>query len=187
MRELRALDWIDRVPKIVGVQAAGSAAIAQAFGAGGDEVTPVHAQTVADSIAADMPADPHRALRAARDTGGHYITVSDEQILEAIVTLARDTTVFAEPAAAAAYAGLLRDVAEGNVGVDDEVVVLITGNGLKDVAAATRATGGAPRIAPRLAALKDAVTTQAAAHGDAAHSAASHSAAPQNAADEEKP
>jgi threonine synthase len=145
-RELQQLGWIERVPKLIGVQAAGSAAIAKAFDAGADEVAPVKAATLADSIAADQPADGLRALHAARDTGGSYVTVSDDAILEAIVKLARDTTVFAEPAAAAAYAGLLDDVATGRVDREEQVVVLVTGNGLKDVNAATRATGAAPII-----------------------------------------
>jgi threonine synthase len=148
LRELKALGWIERMPRLVGVQATGSAAIANAFASGGDEIQPVAAHTVADSISADRPSDGLRALRAARDTGGHYVTVTDEQILAAIPALGRAASVFAEPAAAAAYAGLLEDAEAGRIGKDDRVVVLCTGNGLKDVRAAEAAVEAPAPIAP---------------------------------------
>ncbi len=83
--------------------------------------------------------------------------VSDEAILAAIARLGRDASVFAEPAAAAAYAGLLQHAADGAIDPGSQVVVLITGNGLKDVAAAERATGSAPLIDPTVASLKAAL------------------------------
>jgi threonine synthase len=156
LTDLHALGWIDRMPKLIGVQSEGSAAIARAFAAGSDSVAPVKANTIADSIAADAPADGHRALRAVRQTKGDYVVVSDARILEAIPRLGRDATVFAEPAAAAAYAGLLQHVADGVIDRDEQVVVLITGNGLKDVAAAQRAVSHAPTIDPTIAALQSA-------------------------------
>jgi threonine synthase len=155
LRELHELGWIDRLPRLYGVQAEGSAAIAQAFRAGTEEVLPVVARTIADSIACDQPADGVRALRAVRETGGEYLTVSDEAILLAIAALGRDATVFAEPAAAAAYAGMLAHA--GSIGAGEQVVVLITGNGLKDVAAAERAVAAARVIDPTLAALERAM------------------------------
>lgn len=157
LKDLQALGWIEHLPKLIGVQAAGSAAVANAFAAGTETITPVTAQTIADSIAADRPADGLRALRAARDTGGAILTVTDEQILEAIVALGRDAAVFAEPAAAAAYAGLLQQVGAGEVAETEHVVVLVTGNGLKDVAAAARATAAPPHIEPTVAALEAAL------------------------------
>lgn len=151
--ELHQLGWIDHMPRIVGVQASGSAAIANAFHAGADEVAPVKANTIADSIAADQPADGLRALRAVRDTAGHFTVVSDAQILAAIPMLGGDASVFAEPAAATAYAGLCEDAAHHRVNATDRVVVLVTGNGLKDVGAAVRSVGEAPIIAANLDAL----------------------------------
>lgn len=148
--DLKRAGFIENMPKIVGIQAAGSAAIANAYAANSDRIDAVQANTVADSIAADQPADGLRALRAMRMTAGHCLVVSDEEILSAIVSLARDTTVFAEPAASAAYAGLLKDVARGELGAHERVVVLVTGNGLKDVAAAERATSAPPLIQPTL-------------------------------------
>jgi threonine synthase len=158
LKDLLAVGWIDRMPRLVGVQADGSAAVANAFKAGSEVIEPVEAHTIADSIAADRPADGERALKAALDTGGAYLTVSDDDILAAIAALGRDAAVFGEPAAAAAYAGLLQDADRGAIGHEEHVVVLVTGNGLKDVQAATRATGSATVIEPTLASLEEAIT-----------------------------
>jgi threonine synthase len=146
------------MPKLVGVQAEGSAAVARAFAKGTETIEPVSASTLADSISADRPADGLRALRAARDTGGTMVTVTDQQILDAIVALGRDATVFAEPAASAAYAGLCSLVESGGVDPAERIVVLITGNGLKDVGAASRASSAEPkRIQPSVKALREAL------------------------------
>lgn len=161
LKDLRALGWIDRLPKLVGVQAEGSAAIANAFRSGTETIVPVAAKTVADSISADRPADGVRAVRAARETEGTIITVSDEQILAAIPALGRDTAIFAEPAAATAYAGLMQLAAAKAIDPDEHVVVLVTGNGLKDVAAASRTTGEPPHIEPTVEALQKALAAKA--------------------------
>lgn len=139
--DLAALGWIDRLPRLIGVQAAGSAACANAWAAGVDTITPVAADTLADSIAVDLPRDGVRAVRAVRATGGAFLTVSDDAILSAIAALGRDAAVFAEPAGAAAYAGLVQAVQQGLVRSDETVVVVNTGSGLKDVKAARLAVG----------------------------------------------
>lgn len=140
LRDLVALGWIDRMPRLIGVQAEGSAYLADAWRRDEDVVTKpaITAHTVADSIAAGLPRDRVKAMAAVRDTGGGFVTVSDDAILAAIPALARGSGVFAEPAAAAAWAGLETAVAEGLVHRSDSVVVMSTGNGLKDVAAAGR-------------------------------------------------
>ena len=155
-KDLLALGWIERVPRIIGVQAEGSAAIANAFAAGTETITPVQAKTIADSISVDLPRDGVRAVRAARETGGAYVTVSDADILRAIAELGK-MGVFAEPAGAAAYAGLVKASGLGVVTADDPVVVLNTGSGLKDVRAAMQVTGEAPVIEPTLDAVKKVV------------------------------
>jgi len=152
-KDLLALGWIPNLPRIIGVQAEGSAAIANAFRAGGEEVIPVSAATIADSISVDLPRDGVRAVRAARETNGTYVTVTDEEIIRAIAELGR-LGVFAEPAGAAAYAGLVRAAASGVVGSEDPILVLNTGSGLKDVRAAMKAVVEAPIIEPTLEALK---------------------------------
>lgn len=139
LRDLHALGWIDRMPKLMGVQAAGSAACYNAWLTGTTEVAPVEAHTIADSISVGVPRDGRRAVKAVRATGGAYLTVTDQEILAAMCDLARETAVFAEPAGATAYAGLVKAVREGSIKPDEVVVCLITGNGLKDIQAAMQA------------------------------------------------
>ncbi|MFW5941219.1 MAG: threonine synthase [Chloroflexota bacterium] len=143
LTDLYALGWIEQMPRLYGVQSAGSDWMVQAWEEGADlqSKAPIQAQTVADSISAGLPRDRIKAMRAVKETGGAYIRVSDEQILEAIPVLARGSGVFAEPAGAAAYAGLVQAVKDGLVTADDRIVVLNTGNGLKDVAGAMKAVG----------------------------------------------
>ena len=152
-KDLLALKWMEKMPRIIGVQAEGSAAIANAFHAGTEKIIPVSAKTIADSISVDLPRDGVRAVRAARETGGTYIQVSDEEILHAIAALGRQG-IFAEPAGATAYAGLVRAVEREIVKAGDPILVLNTGSGLKDVRAAMQAVTEAPVIEPTLEAVK---------------------------------
>ncbi|HMV27905.1 MAG TPA: threonine synthase [Anaerolineales bacterium] len=152
-KDLLALGWISNMPRIIGVQAEGSAAIANAFHAGTETITPVSATTIADSISVDLPRDGVRAVRAAQQTDGTYIVVKDEDIIKAIAELGK-IGVFAEPAGATAYAGLVKATSQGVVGSDDPVLVLNTGSGLKDVRAALQAVQSAPIIEPTLEAVK---------------------------------
>jgi len=152
-KDLLALGWIQHMPRLIGVQAEGSAAIANAFHAGTGQIQPVSARTIADSISVDLPRDGLRALRAARDTGGTYLTVSDDEILAAIAELGK-MGVFAEPAGAASYAGLVRAATQGLIGSEQPVLVINTGSGLKDVHAAMQAVPAAPVIEPTMEAVK---------------------------------
>jgi threonine synthase len=152
-KDLLALGWIAQIPRIIGVQAEGSAAIANAFHAGTEQIIPVSANTIADSISVDLPRDGIRAVRAARETGGTYITVSDEEIISAIAILG-SAGIFAEPAGATSYAGLVKAAASGVVGAADPIMVLNTGSGLKDIRAAMQAVQPAPIIQPALEDLK---------------------------------
>jgi threonine synthase len=120
----------------------------------GWDIKPVEAHSVADSIVAGLPRDRIKALAAVRQSGGAFLRVTDEEILAAIPALARGSGVFAEPAAAAAYAGLVRAVEAGLVSAEDRTVVLSTGNGLKDTQSAMRAVGEPYRVAPELAEVK---------------------------------
>jgi threonine synthase len=152
-KDLLALGWLERIPRLFGVQAEGSAAIANAFHASTEIIHPVSAHTLADSISVDLPRDGVRAVRAARETGGSYVVVSDNDILVAIVELGK-IGIFAEPAGAASYAGLVKAVSLGLISPDDPVVVINTGSGLKDVKAAMQAVPEAPVIEPTLKATK---------------------------------
>lgn len=152
LKDLLALGWIDRMPRLIGVQAEGSAALYRAWKDGIDPIRmqPIDARTVADSISAGLPRDRVKAMNAVKDTGGCFLTVTDDEILAAIPSLAQATGVFAEPAASAAYAGLRKAARERLIGREERVVVLITGNGLKDVGSARRSVGQAHTIKPNL-------------------------------------
>jgi len=152
-KDLQALGWMEQIPRIIGVQAEGSAAISNAFHARTEKIIPISANTIADSISVDLPRDGVRAVRAASETGGTYILVSDGEILQAIAALGPQG-VFAEPAGATAYAGLVKALGQGIVTSGDPVLVINTGSGLKDVRAAMQAVKAAPVIEPTLEAVK---------------------------------
>ena len=158
LRDLLALGWIEKMPKLMGIQAAGAAACHNAWKSGRESITPVAPHTISDSICVGLPRDGTRAVRAVRETGGAYLTVQDEEVLEAMRTLARGAAIFAEPAGATGYAGLAKAVREGLVDRDEELVVVVTGNGLKDVGSAIEAAGKAPLIEPNLEALRQHVS-----------------------------
>lgn len=157
--DLRELGWIDRIPRLVGVQAEGSAFLAEAWRNGEDVVTkaPIEAVTVADSIAAGLPRDRVKAIRAVTHTDGVFVTVSDAEILAAIPAVAARSGIFLEPAAAASWAGLVAARHDGVIGPQTRVVMLGTGSGLKDVDAALRAVEEAGREPVRAAASAAAV------------------------------
>jgi threonine synthase len=151
-KDLMALGWIDRVPRIVGVQAEGSSPLVDAWERGleGWDMEPVEAHSVADSIVAGLPRDRIKALRAARETGGAFIRVSDKEIVAAIPELAQGCGVFAEPAAAAGYAGLAKAIQQNVVSSEERIVVLATGSGLKDISTAIKSVGEPTVVAPEL-------------------------------------
>ncbi|MDJ0953153.1 MAG: threonine synthase [Acidimicrobiia bacterium] len=163
MKDAAGLGWIEKVPRIYGIQSSGSDFLVQAFESGEDVLTkaPISADTLADSISADLPRDRIKAMRAVTETDGAYLRVSDDDILAAVPLLARGSGVFAEPAGAAAYAGLIEATNRGLVTAEDEVVVLSTGNGLKDIAGAMKAVSAAGTkpmyVDPNLEALKQAM------------------------------
>ncbi len=150
LKDLRALGFIEKMPKLMGVQAEGAAPLVRAWREGTEEIEPVVLNTLADSIAVGVPRDRIKALRAVRQTGGEFVAVSDEEILDAMRVLARRAAVFAEPAGAAGFAGLAKLVREGRIDPEERIVVLVTGNGLKDVASAIKATGQPHLIEPTM-------------------------------------
>jgi threonine synthase len=146
-RDLQALGFISGPPRLVGVQAQGASALVDAV-LGDGVVRPVEANTIADSINVGKPNDGTLAVRAIRESGGTGVSVSDDEILAAMIRLARATGVFAEPAAAAAFAGLLKQSEANAISPDERVLVLITGSGLKDIGSAQRALKPPIRIKP---------------------------------------
>ncbi len=153
-KDLMAMGWIEEMPRLFGVQSTGSAAISHAFENKTEVITPVKANTLADSISVDLPRDGLRALRAATQTGGAYVQVEDSAILEAIAVLGK-VGIFAEPAGATAYAGFLKALKDVHISSNEPTIVVNTGSGLKDVGAATKAVGAAPIIAPSMDALQE--------------------------------
>ncbi len=149
--DLERAGLIAKRPRLIAVQPEGSASIAEALRTGATNITPVpDATSVADSLVVQAPRNALLCLRQVRDSGGGGVTVPDARIVEAIARLARATGVFAEPAAAAALAGLDAARSAGLVDRGERVVLLITGTGLKDVPAATRAVHRPEPIPPRL-------------------------------------
>lgn len=155
-KDLLALGWIEKMPRIYGVQSTQSAALYDAWRR--DLVIPelIQATTRADSISVNAPRDPIKALNAVRQSNGAFLAVTDEAILQAILPLARLGAIFAEPAGAAAYAGLVEAVRQGLVQPAETIVLINTGSGLKDVSAAMSVTGGTTVIPPTLDAVFNA-------------------------------
>jgi len=149
-KDLLALGFIEKIPKLVGVQAEGAAPLVRAWEEGTEEIEPIIPDTLADSIAVGVPRDRIKALRAVRETNGKFVAVSDEEILEAMRLLAREAAIFAEPAGAAGFAGLVKLARQGEIDPEERIVVLATGNGLKDVDSAIKATGKPHLIEPKM-------------------------------------
>jgi threonine synthase len=117
-------------PRLVGGQAVGCAPVASAFEAGAT-VRPVRPATVARSLAIGNPADGDLAVATARATGGFIHAVPEEDVGECMALLAETTGVFGETAAGVTLGALRQAVAAGQVGSDESVVLLVTGDGLK--------------------------------------------------------
>ena len=146
---------LPQAPRLVAVQPERSGSIARALRSGAAEITPEpDAGSVADSLTVSAPRNAVMALKDVRATGGCGILVSEDAILDSIPRLAAASSVFAEPAAAIALAGLEIALAEGKVGRGERVVLLVTGTGLKDVPAAARRVKVPAPVTPALAAVE---------------------------------
>jgi len=146
---------LHRRPRLLAVQPVGSPAIAMALRSGATTILPVtDAASVADSLVVNAPRNAMMALKEVRASGGAGVLVSDDEILDAMDRLARTSGVFAEPAAAAALAGLLVALEDGLVARDERAVLLVTGTGLKDVPAAMRRVSIPKPVPPNLEAVE---------------------------------
>jgi threonine synthase len=133
INEFYQLGYIKSLPKMTGIQAAGSAPIAQAIKANSQTITPVEKpETLATAIRIGAPVSWKKAVNAIRDSHGTAETVTDEEILDAQKMLARIEGIFVEPASASSIAGLKKLVKNGVIGKDERVVCVTTGHGLKD-------------------------------------------------------
>jgi len=159
LKDLIALGWIEKIPRLIGVQASGSSSLYDAWEKGipPTEIRLIKTNTIADSIAAGLPRDRIKAMRAVRETRGAFVVVNDEEILKAIPSLARGSGVFAEPAGAASLAGAVKAISTGLVASEERIVILVTGSGLKDIRATLRAVQKPKRIQPNLKAVQAAL------------------------------
>jgi threonine synthase len=153
--ELVSLGRLDRTPAIVGVQSSQCTPLVDAIkkNLSPAEVlaNPVEVgDTIAGAIADDILFDAYTALPAIRESGGKAVSITDEEMLEAEVLLARKTGIFAEPASASTIAAIekLRDSNE--IGESDSVCCIITGSGFKDMTSAKRLVGDPAQIDPTI-------------------------------------
>lgn len=159
-RDLYALNFIDKTPQLIAVQSEKSNSIFQSVKAcrmdpdSPIKIHPVSATTIADSISVDIPRDGHLAVRAVLESEGDAVQVSDEEILEAVKELGKAEGIFAEPAGAAAYAGVKKMAFMGELSSYELITAVITGNGLKDINNALKVAGEPIKIEPSLEAVK---------------------------------
>lgn len=124
-----------KLPRLLAVQAQSSDAITK-YWETGHYTNAMHPDTLADSISVTTPSNAHWALSALRETDGKAIRVSDLEIREAQLELARKAGIFAEPSSSATLAGLHKAMQNSWIEPSEQVVLLITGHGLKDIQAA---------------------------------------------------
>lgn len=152
--DLYRVGWIDKLPKLLGVQSSGCCPLVDAF-LENRPWRPAEENTIADSIAVGVPRNPEKALRAVRESGGTMVAVSDDDILDAMRLLGKTSGIFGEPAGVAGLAGLKYMVENGVIRGGEKVVVIVTGNGLKDVKNAIAAAGEPIRVEPSFGSLVD--------------------------------
>jgi threonine synthase len=145
--ELKRIGLTHSIPKLLGVQAEGCAPFYKAF------ITkkPLEAteeNTLADSIAVGLPRNPIKGMNAVVLSQGTFITVTDQEILEAMALLGRKEGIFGEPAGVTGVAGLKKACGEGTIEAHHKVVVIMTGNGLKDIEHGIEAVGEPIRLKP---------------------------------------
>ena len=149
LREMHALGFIQRLPRILGVQADGCKPFVTAWKAQ-TGLIPCEANTLADSIAVGHPRNFAKGMSAITESGGAFISVTDEEILGSIPLLAQTAGVFGEPAGVAGAAGVMRGVATGVIHRSESVALIMTGNGLKDIQSAMHAVGKTIAVRPEM-------------------------------------
>ena len=150
------------LPAFNGAQAEGCSPVAQAFGSGQDVCRPVKPETIAKSLAIGDPADGPYALDLARRSGGGIDAVGEEEIRAGIRLLAETTGIFTETAGGVTTAVLKKLADRGEIGPDERVVVVITGEGLKTLDA-VRGSFEAREIDPTSASFEESLGLEAVA------------------------
>jgi threonine synthase len=140
LKDLYAIGFIDRLPRLISAQAEGCCPLNRAI-AEDQPWRPMEENTLADSIAVGVPRNADKALMAIRESHGIVVNVSDQEIMAAQKLLGQTCGVFGEPAGVTGTAGVKKLCGQGVLGKNDTVVSVVTGNGLKDVANAIKACG----------------------------------------------
>jgi threonine synthase len=154
-KELYELGLINKLPKMLGVQASASNPVNRAFREQKHSFDYIRPDTIADSISVGIPRNGLKALRTLRESLGDVVDVLDSEILDAMRIMARLTGVFGEPAGVTGLAGLRTAIKENTIKKDEKVVLVVTGNGLKDIKTAMSAVNTPITIQPNLEDLKN--------------------------------
>jgi threonine synthase len=149
LKDLYAIGFIDKLPRLISAQAEGCHPINRAI-AENKPWEPMEENTLADSIAVGVPRNADKALMAIRESNGIVVNVTDEEIMAAQKLLGTTCGVFGEPAGVTGAAALKKACEEGLIEKDATVVSVVTGNGLKDVANAIKSAGEPLHIEPDL-------------------------------------
>jgi threonine synthase len=143
-KDLFALGLIEKLPRLVSVQASGCCPVNRAIETG-SPIEWMEENTIADSIAVGVPRNGDKALAAIRESKGITVNVTDDEILAAMRLLGKTAGIFGEPAGVTGTAGLKKAAEQGRIPANAVVVSVVTGNGLKDVASAEKAAGASPQ------------------------------------------
>ena len=143
--EMKRMGFIETLPVVIGVQAEGSSPVLKAWKTGGD-MEPVTPETLADSIAVGTPRNWRKAIDAVNESHGFFMAVTDDEILDAMRLLGKESGVFGEPAGVTGLAGIVKAVREEKISGDASVAAIVSGNGLKDVKSASEAAGSPNRV-----------------------------------------
>ena len=154
--EMHKLGFLSKLPRVLGVQADGCKPFLTAW-QGNTDLKPTETNTLADSIAVGHPRNFRKGMRAITESGGAFVSVTDEEILQSMTTLARKAAVFGEPAGVAGLAGIKQALKQGIIAKSEVVTLLVTGNGLKDIQSSIQAGGSPTKVAPRISAVRAAL------------------------------
>jgi threonine synthase len=156
--DLHEIGFIDRLPQLISCQAENMDAINRAFESDG-VIQPVIGKTIADSISVSFPHDGDAALKAIQESKGFSVSVSDEQIIKAIPEFARETSIFGEPSGVTPFAALKKAVSNNRISDEERIVILMSGNGLKDINSAMKSVGRPLTINPDMKELENIVSS----------------------------
>jgi threonine synthase len=158
-KDLYALGLLDKLPRLISVQASLCCPINRAAETG-KAIEKMDEDTIADSIAVGTPRNGDKALAAIRESNGITVNVTDDEILSAMRRLGAAAGVFGEPAGVAGTAGLIKLAEQNRIPPNALVVSIVTGNGLKDVVNAQKAAGEPDFVNPDMASLSPLVESR---------------------------